>query len=64
MHSPTYKHGSYTKLMQLKLLTAYKSIEIALNKANLTKSKKMSKTRQKFDVGMEPNITTLLPTCF
>ena len=39
-------------------------MEIALNKANLTKSKKTSKTRQKFDFGMEPKITTLLPTCF
>ena len=37
MHSPTYKHGNYTKLMQIKLFTANKSIEIALNKANLTK---------------------------
>ena len=64
MHSPTYKHGNYTKLMQIKLFTALKSIEIALNKANLTKSKKTSKTRQKFDFGMEPKITTLLPTCF
>ena len=27
-------------------------------------SKKTSKTRQKFDFGMEPKITTLLPTCF
>ena len=64
MHSPTYKHGNYTKLMQIKLFTALKSIEIALNKTNLTKSKKTSKTRQKFDFGMEPKITTLLPTCF
>ena len=30
----------------------------------MTKSKKTSKTRQKFDFGMEPKITTLLPTCF
>ena len=29
--------------MQIKLFTAYKSIEIALNKVNLTKSKKTSK---------------------
>ena len=64
MHSPTYKHGNYTKLMQIKLFIALKSIEIAINKANLTKSKKTSKTRQKFDFGMEPKITTLLPTCF
>ena len=40
-------------LMQIKLFTASKSIEIALNKANLTKYKKTSKTRQKFDFGME-----------
>ena len=30
----------------------------------MTKSKKTSKTRQKFDFGMEPKVTTLLPTCF
>ena len=30
----------------------------------MTKSKKTSKTRQKFDFGMESKITTLLPTCF
>ena len=48
MHSPTYKHGNYTKLMQIMLFTA----------------KKTSKTRKKFDFGMEPKITTLLPTCF
>ena len=29
MHSPTYKHGNNTKLMQIKLFIAYKSIEIA-----------------------------------
>ena len=29
----------------------------------MTKSKKTSKTRQKFDFGMEPKITTLLPKC-
>ena len=23
MHSPTYKHGNYTKSMQIKLFTAY-----------------------------------------
>ena len=33
MHSPTYKRGIYTKIMQIKLFTAYKSIGIALNKA-------------------------------
>ena len=46
MHSLTYKHGNYTKLMQIKLFTAKKSTEIALNKANLTKTKKTSKTRK------------------
>ena len=30
----------------------------------MTKSKKTSKTRQKFELGMEPKVTTLLPTCF
>ena len=30
----------------------------------MTKSKKTSKTRQKFDFRMKPKITTLLPTCF
>ena len=29
MHFPTYKHGNYTKSMQIKLFTAQKSIEIA-----------------------------------
>ena len=43
MHSPTYKHGNYTKLMQIKLFTALKSIEIALNKANLTSPKRRQK---------------------
>ena len=41
-----------------------KCIEITFKYAKMTKSKKMSKTRQKFDFGMEPKITTLLPTCF
>ena len=30
----------------------------------MTKSRKTSKTRQKFDFRMKPKITTLLPTCF
>ena len=30
----------------------------------MTKSKKMSKTRQKFDFRMNPKITTFLPKCF
>ena len=30
----------------------------------MTKSKKTSKARQKFDFGMEPKITTLLPDAF
>ena len=50
--------------MQMKLFTAKKSIKIALKYAKMTKSKKTSKKRQKFDFGMEPKITTLLPTCF
>ena len=29
----------------------------------MTKSETTSRTRQKFNFGMEPNITTLLPTC-
>ena len=64
MHYPTYKHGNYTKKMQIKHLTAYKSIEIALKYTKMTKSKTTSKMRQKFDFGMEPKITTLLLTCF
>ena len=43
MHSPTYKHGNYTKLMQIKLFIAQKSIEIALKYTKMTKSKKTSK---------------------
>ena len=31
-HSPTYKHDNYTKLMQIKHFTTYKSIEIGLKK--------------------------------
>ena len=64
MHSPTYKHGNYTKLMQRKLFTAYKSIEIASKYTQITKSKKTSKTRQKFDFRMKPKITKVLPKCF
>ena len=54
MHSPTYKHGKYTKEMQIKHLIAYKSIEIALKYTKMTKSKKTSYTLQKFDFRMEP----------
>ena len=36
--------------------------EIVQKCAFLTKSKKTSKTRQKFDFGVEPKITTLLKT--
>ena len=43
MHSFTYKHENYTKLMQINLFTAYKSIEIALKYTKTTKSKKTSK---------------------
>ena len=64
MHSPTYKHGNYTKLMQIKLFNAQKSIEIALKYTKMTKSQKMSKTDQKFDIRMKAKITTLLPKCF
>ena len=59
MHS-----GNYTKLMQINFLIAQKSIEIALKYTEMTKSKKMSKTRQKFDFAMKPKITILLPKCF
>ena len=64
MHSPTYKQGNYKRLIQMKLFTALKSIEIALKYTKMTKSKKTSKTRKKFDFRMEPKITTLLPKCF
>ena len=64
MHSPTYKHGNYTKLMQIKLLIAQKSIEIALKYTKMAKSKKTSKTCQRFDIRMKPKITTLLQKCF
>ena len=40
MHSPTYKYGHYTKLMQIKLFIAYKSIEIALK---YTKTRDLSR---------------------
>ena len=64
MHSHTYRHGNYTKLMQIKLFTEYKSTEIALKYTKMTKSKKTSKTRKNFDFRMKPKITTLLPICF
>ena len=63
MCSPIYKHGNYTKLMQISFLPK-KIIEIALKYTKITKSKKTSKTRQKFDFGMKPKITTLLPHVF
>ena len=50
--------------MHIKLFTTWKSKEIALNKANLTKSKKTSKTRQNFDFGIEPKITMFLDHCY
>ena len=53
MHSLTYKHGKYTKEMQIKHLIAYKSLKIALKYTKMTKSKKTSYTRQKFDFRME-----------
>ena len=49
--------------MQIKLFTAQKSIEIALKYAKLTKSIKMSKTRQKLDLRMEAKIKMLFLTC-
>ena len=64
MHSPTYKDGNYTKLMQITILSEKKSIEIALKYTKLTKSKKTSKTRQKFDFPVKPKLTILLPKCF
>ena len=42
MHSTTYKHGKYTKEMQIKHLIAYKSIEISSKYTKMTKSKKTS----------------------
>ena len=47
-----------------KLNTFKNPIKIYRNcklKGKMTKSKMTSKTRQKFDFGMEPKITTLLP---
>ena len=38
MHSPTYKDGNYTKLMQINLFIAQKPIEIALKYTKMTKS--------------------------
>ena len=34
---------------------------MALNKANLTKAKKTSQMRQKFDFGMEPKVQHFFP---
>ena len=62
MHSPTYKDGNYTKLMQINFLSRKNlPIEIALKYTKMTKSKKTSKMRQKFDFPMKPKITILLP---
>ena len=64
MHSPINKDGNYTKINADKLFIAQKSVEIALKYTKMTKSEKMSKTRQKFDFPMKPKITILLPKCF
>ena len=64
MHYPTYKDGNYTKLMQINFLSHKNLIEIALKYTKMTKSKKTSKTHQKFDFPMKPKITILLPKCF
>ena len=66
MHSPTYmyKDGNYTKLMQINFFIAQKSIEIALKYTQMTKSKKTSKTRQKFNFPMKTKLTILLLKCF
>ena len=49
MNSSTYKHGHYTKLMQINPFLAWKSIEIALKYTKTTKSNKTSKMCQKID---------------
>ena len=64
MHSPTYKDGNYTKINADKLFIAQKSTEIALKYTKMTKSKKTSKTRQKFDFWIKPKITILFPKFF
>ena len=64
MHSPTWK---LHKINADKLFIAQKFIEIALKYTKMTKSKKTSKTRQKFDFPMKLKITIiyiLLPKCF
>ena len=43
MHSHTYRHGNYTKLMQIQLFTEYKSIKIAFKYTKMTNFKKTSK---------------------
>ena len=63
MHSPTYKDGNYTKLMQITILSQ-KIYRNCIKYTKLTKSKKTSKTRQKFDFPMKPKLTILLPKCF
>ena len=39
-------------------------VKICIKISKMTKSEKTSKTRFTFYLGMEPQITTLLPTCF
>ena len=57
--SPTYKHGKYTKNAN-NALNRIKIYRNCIKFAKMTKSKKMSKTCQKFDVRMEPKIATRL----
>ena len=47
--------------MQIKLFTEWKSIENALKYTKMTKSKKTSKTRQKFDFRMKPKNNNFFP---
>ena len=58
MPSPTYKHGNNKRKIQIKLFTTYKSI--ALKYTKMTKSKKTSKTRQKFDFPVRGSTQVLL----
>ena len=47
MHSPTYKHGNYTQLMQIKLFTQKKSIEIVSKYTKMTLSPKRRQKQTK-----------------
>ena len=62
MHVQGHEHFIPTKFCKYPLSCSVVKADYVFPYMN--KSKKTSKTRQKFDFGMEPKITTFLSTCF